>query len=526
MSAPEQDSNLAAQGKKRKRTGKEREERKRAAILQAQKDEEDAKKAEEAAASGPSAVTVSEETAEPAVAETGAAEPPRSVIDLEKVASRIPQALKSLHPAFKQAKTFETRRLIKKIKFLRSKSGSKEEMEDLEAQLKIIHDLQLHPLAQSHLLLKLRKHHQLKHSTLPTSITSPLTPETPAASTSAAPALAMKAENRLCSAKSVAERVKSVVAWVVGEEGAKLVAPVKATGAKAVQSKARRAASDDEDDDEDADADSEDAEVDERFARQVVVNASDAESDSDDERAREEDRAADAVGWESGSIGGSEDGSDDESEGESDDSDAIPVPSAKRSKPTPAPAAKAQPKTLKEKPGKASKADLASSIFLPSLSAGFTRGNDSDSDPDLDFDPNGVAGSKVPERKNRRGQRARQAIWEKKYGKNAKHVVKQREEDEKAPKKVAGKMMSRDAGWGAKAGDAPAPRAGAGAGGASGGRGGYAGRPAAPHQPVAAPAPASGDKAKALHPSWEAARLRKEKMSAVQAAKPNKIVFD
>ena len=30
-----------------------------------------------------------------------------------------PQGMKTLHPMFKQAKTFEVRRLVKKIKFLR-----------------------------------------------------------------------------------------------------------------------------------------------------------------------------------------------------------------------------------------------------------------------------------------------------------------------------------------------------------------------------------------------------------------------
>jgi hypothetical protein len=54
--------------------------------------------------------------------------------------------------------------------------------------------------------------------------------------------------------------------------------------------------------------------------------------------------------------------------------------------------------------------DITSSMFLPSLASGFTRGSDDDSDPDMDFDEGGVIGKKgVPGRKNRRGQRARQA---------------------------------------------------------------------------------------------------------------------
>ena len=60
--------------------------------------------------------------------------PAEPVVDYEKIAKRIvssgrlfplgelmiqPQALKTLHPIFKQAKTFEVRRLLKKLKFLR-----------------------------------------------------------------------------------------------------------------------------------------------------------------------------------------------------------------------------------------------------------------------------------------------------------------------------------------------------------------------------------------------------------------------
>ncbi|KAF8755072.1 ATP synthase alpha/beta family [Rhizoctonia solani] len=65
-------------------------------------------------------------------------------------------------------------------------------------------------------------------------------------------------------------------------------------------------------------------------------------------------------------------------------------------------------------------ANKTESRFLPSLASGFIRGNSDGSDiEDADV---------APERKNRRGQRARKAIWEKKYGKNANHVKKAREE--------------------------------------------------------------------------------------------------
>jgi hypothetical protein len=91
---------------------------------------------------------------------------PSDTVDIEKVKNRVvsltqepisseslinaiilqPQGLKSMLPVLKRAKTSETQRLIKKIKFLRKKAGeseeaatkSKQELADLEQQLDII----------------------------------------------------------------------------------------------------------------------------------------------------------------------------------------------------------------------------------------------------------------------------------------------------------------------------------------------------------------------------------------------------
>ncbi|KAF2965333.1 hypothetical protein GQX73_g8215 [Xylaria multiplex] len=72
--------------------------------------------------------------------------------------------------------------------------------------------------------------------------------------------------------------------------------------------------------------------------------------------------------------------------------------------------------------------NTGNSAFLPSLMGGYVSGSESASDVDV----------APPTRKNRRGQRARQAIWEKKYGEKAKHHQK-----EKDP---------RDSGWDMKRG--------------------------------------------------------------------------
>lgn len=49
-----------------------------------------------------------------------------------------PGAIKSLHATFKKVRTTETQRLIKKLRFLRTKEGTKDECADLEAQLELI----------------------------------------------------------------------------------------------------------------------------------------------------------------------------------------------------------------------------------------------------------------------------------------------------------------------------------------------------------------------------------------------------
>ncbi|KAK6854433.1 hypothetical protein PG995_009526 [Apiospora arundinis] len=68
------------------------------------------------------------------------------------------------------------------------------------------------------------------------------------------------------------------------------------------------------------------------------------------------------------------------------------------------------------------------STFLPSLMGGYISGSESDAS-DVDV---------APARNNRRGQRARQAIWEKKFKQEAKHLNKPKD--------------SRDAGWDPKRG--------------------------------------------------------------------------
>ncbi|OBA13965.1 uncharacterized protein OGAPODRAFT_17549 [Ogataea polymorpha] len=68
--------------------------------------------------------------------------------------------------------------------------------------------------------------------------------------------------------------------------------------------------------------------------------------------------------------------------------------------------------------------DFFSELQLPALAGGYySGGEDEDELEQAEKDMKQLA----KERKNRRGQRARQKIWEKKYGKNANHIKKERE---------------------------------------------------------------------------------------------------
>ncbi|KAK6436484.1 hypothetical protein LTR95_007323 [Oleoguttula sp. CCFEE 5521] len=147
------------------------------------------------------------------------------------------------------------------------------------------------------------------------------------------------------------------------------------------------------------------------------------------------------------------------------------------------------------------------SSFVPSLSlGGYISGSGSDPESDVDVEP-------AP--KNRRGQRARQKIWEQKFGAGAKHVVKSQNDPNK--------------GWDPKRGATDSARGrgnsrGRGRGGAVGGGRSFAqGRD--PTRPAAPPKKHKDDDGP-LHPSWQAAKLAKEKKSAPVAFAGKKITFE
>ncbi|RYP11955.1 hypothetical protein DL765_007534 [Monosporascus sp. GIB2] len=145
-------------------------------------------------------------------------------------------------------------------------------------------------------------------------------------------------------------------------------------------------------------------------------------------------------------LGGSSDEDDSEDEGsENEDydelqdsrarslrrvvADGISVSSAEESEESEAESLSPPPssKKSKTKTAKAEPIRTGTSAFLPTLMGGYISGSESASDVDV----------APAAKKNRRGQRARQAIWEKKYGERARHKQEQ-----------AKKMKnSRDSGW-------------------------------------------------------------------------------
>jgi hypothetical protein len=194
--------------------------------------------------------------------------------------------------------------------------------------------------------------------------------------------------------------------------------------------------------------------------------------------------------------------SDSDDEGQqssaSDDEDASDAESSASSISRPPPAkkvatAKKAVKSLKP----------TDSTFLPTLMGGYISGSESASDIDI-----------APERKNRRGQRARQAIWEKKFKEKAKHL-------QEGAKK-------RDTGWDLKrgaVGDDSRPWK----------RGirnplldnskGTGANEAQPGPPMKEKAPRVRDDTGPLHPSWEAKRLLKEKLQSAPY-QGKRITFD
>lgn len=197
------------------------------------------------------------------------------------------------------------------------------------------------------------------------------------------------------------------------------------------------------------------------------------------------------------------------SDSESDFESSHPPPNAMSISPSrsPSPASPPKKQQKSQPPSKPT-----STTFLPSLTmGGYFSG--SESEPE-DAAESGVA----PPRKNRMGQQARRALWEKKYGTGANHVKQEQ----------AMARRSRDTGWDMKRGATGGERRyGGGRGGydRGDGRSSFASRnngDGSGHMARKPPAPQDN---KPLHPSWEAAKKAKEQKN-MAAFQGKKMVFD
>ncbi|KAG9315765.1 Bud-site selection protein [Chiua virens] len=296
-----------------------------------------------------------------------------------KLRRKLHHSLRELRKVVKKAKTFEVQKTLKKRKDARRNDPESDMYRDLGIQMEMLKCLNHDQLARSALVTKLKKDKilfseqsiQAISAELASNLVSPGTPGTPMA----------KVQSRILSSKVLASEVTS------------MMDTLKAFLHPSVGS-------------EDAGKATHDSDVSLNISRKqrtskvsVGIASSEGSGGEDEDSTSDHDVAETSDGWESGTVGepsGSED-----SDGEGD-----AISEYQQSRPN---------------------GSKGQSQFLPSLSVGFTRGDSGSeiSDSELKL----VDGS----RKNRRGQRARRAIWEKKFGNNANHVKKK--EEQAAPKR-------------------------------------------------------------------------------------------
>ena len=157
------------------------------------------------------------------------------------------------------------------------------------------------------------------------------------------------------------------------------------------------------------------------------------------------------------------------------------------------------------------------SAFLPSLTVGgYISGSDSGADDDLDV---------ASMRKNRRGQRARQQIWEKRYGSKAKHLQKQRQDHQQS---------DRNQGWDLRKGAVGEQGGRSAKGRKERGRAGETLTDANAIQISSSKLDSNNRKGRLskeendrpLHPSWEAKKKAKEQQKQAAVFQGKKITFD
>ncbi|KAL1306110.1 hypothetical protein AAFC00_004227 [Neodothiora populina] len=427
-----------------------------------------------------------------------------------RVEHKLEQGYKLLNRAFKTAKGFERQKLGRRRKTACEKGDSKD-VQRIDAETEAIKTLDFAAAAKNYLHKSLLKFKAIAESPdLPKVVSRP---PAPMPNTATANVIA-----RLCNSNPVKEALPSVLKEINLALGVKIPETTlngkkrlrakdfedaqKATKISA-KSKQRAASVSDEESEDDADNDDPTPAL--RMARRPHSDNEDDFSDSENEQDAQSDLGAeydsdDFAKFDSRIAASSDEDEDDEElSSEPEKGKALRARPLRSTTADVSPSASPEPTRLSKSSAKPTK-----SAFIPSLTmGGYWSGSESEPEDDVDVAP----------RKNRRGQRARQAILEKKYGKNAKHLQKQA---------AAGKN-DRNQGWDPKRGatDGSGPRKR----GLQPRSGRSAPRTFEAKDVGKLPPKKHRDDSGPLHPSWEAAKKAKEaKVTASYQGK--KVTFD
>ncbi|KXN88250.1 BUD22 family protein C4F10.06, partial [Leucoagaricus sp. SymC.cos] len=311
--------------------------------------------------------------------------------------------LREIRKAAKKTKAFEIQKLVKKLKELGRKGAGEKEIVDYEAQLDILKNIDHEIFANTATRSKITKdrvlsQHEQIQGALSQALGDKILPR------SVPEGSAAKVHSRLLSSKILATEISSLcddLREFLGHEPKKSRFETDGKIRLDVQI-------------------SEDSTSHNPGILKESHMATEPDMDS------EEENLIDEAGWESGTVDEEEHHSDGDgwdlqpqSSGEEELDDLGQEDDSTSANRHHQKSARSEAPT--KVPLSAAKQSDAISTFLPSLSVGFVRGSD---DSDWSDNEAKVADSG---KKNRRGQRARRAIWEKKYGKNANHKKKELE---------------------------------------------------------------------------------------------------
>ncbi|PGH27755.1 hypothetical protein AJ80_00543 [Polytolypa hystricis UAMH7299] len=415
----------------------------------------------------------------------------RIKIQTSRLEQRIEHGLKLLHRALKTAKGFERQKLGRRQKTATEKKDDAQ-LARLPEEIKVLKELNLEVTAKRHLYKQMIKTKRIA--------------ESPAFVRLAAPKDLPPLENTA---------LANVTARLFNSNPVREVLPGIMSGIREVLGLADEAASKKQKTSKETREKEEEIISSPIAWRQLSIEAGLSGEDVSDEE------ELDLAQYGNRLASSSDEGSDDEE-------DSFPIsrsatsrydPSAELSlSPTSSVASSESIPEIKVKSKKSGQPTTSETTFLPSLMmGGYWSGSESADEDEVAAAVVGTA------RKNRRGQRARQQLWEKKYGTNANHVKKQQDTQK----------LSRDSGWDMKRGATSTDDAG-------GKRGKGRGAPAPARRqrndaekaenaniiPLGIRGSHSKPKeAKPLHPSWAAAKKVKEQAKAA-TFQGKKVVFD